>query len=162
MTKMEIPPASAALEGLGVPHKIFQHENPVTSFEQAASDRGQRASQVVRSILFRMAEDEFVMVLIAGSAQISWKILRRHLGLSRISMATEDEVLAVTGCRVGTVNPFGLPHPIKVLVDPSVMGEDEISIGSGIRNTAIILKSADLRRALKDAEVISLAEKSTS
>jgi len=155
---MENPPASLALEKLGVPHKIFRHETPVTSFEQAASDRGQRASQIVRSILFRIAEDEFIMALVAGPAQISWKILRKHLGRSRITMATEDEVLAVTGYRIGTVNPFGLPRQLKVLVDPGVTGEEEVSIGSGMRNAAIILKSADLLHALKDAEVVSLTE----
>jgi Cys-tRNA(Pro)/Cys-tRNA(Cys) deacylase len=156
---MENPPASIALEELGVPHKIFRHESPVTSFEQAASDRGQRTSQVVRSILFRIAEDESaIMVLVAGPAQVSWKTLRKYLGRSRISMATEDEVFAVTGYRVGTVSPFGLPNQLRVLIDPSVMKEEEISIGSGIRNTAIILKSADLRHALQDADVVSLTE----
>lgn len=155
---MDIPPISIALEALGVPHTIFRHETPVTSFEQAASDRGQRASQIVRSILFRIAEDEFVMVLVAGPAQVSWKILRKHLGRSRISMATEDEVLAVTGYRIGTVGPFGLPNQLKVLIDTSVMREEEISIGSGMRNTAIILKSADLHHALTNADVVSLTE----
>jgi Cys-tRNA(Pro)/Cys-tRNA(Cys) deacylase len=159
---MEIPPASLALEELGIPHKVFRHETPVTSFEQAASERGQRVSQVVRSILFRIAEDEFVMVLIAGSSQVSWKIMRKYLGLSRITMATEDEVLSVTGYRVGTVSPFGLPRQLKVLIDPSVMNEEEISIGSGIRNTALILKSAELRHGLKDADVVSLTEATPS
>ena len=156
---MENPPVSIALEELGIPHKIFRHESPVNSFEQAASDRGQKPGQVVRSILFRIAEDEFIMALVAGSTQISWKALRKHLGRSRISMATEDEVLAVTGYRVGTVGPFGLPHPLKVLIDASVMREEEVSIGSGMRNTAIILKSADLHHALKNADVVSLTEK---
>ena len=153
---MEMPPVSIALDKLGIPHRIFYHENPVTSFEQAARERGQRISQVVRSILFRLAEKEFVMVLIAGSAQVSWKILRKHLGSSRMTMATEEEVLAVTGYRIGAVSPFGLPNPLRVLIDASVLREDEISIGSGIRNTAIILKSADLQQALKNAEVLSL------
>lgn len=152
----EKPPVSIALEELGVPHKIFRHETPVHSFEQAASDRGQRPEQVVRSILFRIAEDEFVMALVAGPAQISWKILRKHLGRSRVSMATEDEVLAVTGYRIGTVGPFGLPNQLKVLIDTSVMKEEEVSIGSGMRNTAIILKSADLHHALNNADVVSL------
>ncbi|MBK8616966.1 MAG: YbaK/EbsC family protein [Anaerolineales bacterium] len=155
---MDIPPISIALEELGVPHKIFRHENPVHSFEQAASDRGQRASQIVRSILFRIAEDEFIMVLVAGPAQISWKLLRKHLGRSRITMATEDEVLAVTGYRIGTVGPFGLLNPLTVKLDASVMREEEVSIGSGMRNTAVILKSADLHHALNNAEVVSLTE----
>ena len=155
---MDIPPISIALDELGVPHKIFRHETPVTSFKQAASDRGQRASQIVRSILFRVSEDEFVMALVAGPAQISWKVLRKYLGRSRISMATEEEVLAVTGYRIGTVGPFGLPNQLKVLIDAGVMLEEEISIGSGMRNTAVILKSADLHHALKDSEIVSLTE----
>ena len=156
--QVEIPPASLALEKLGIPHRIFRHENLVTSLEQAARERGQRVSQIMRSILFRISESEFVMVLIAGSGQVSWKILRKHLGSSRMTMATEEEVFAVTGYQIGAVNPFGLPNPLRVLVDESVFREDEVSLGSGIRNTAIILKSADLRRALKNAEVLSLTE----
>ncbi|MBC7877470.1 MAG: YbaK/EbsC family protein [Anaerolineales bacterium] len=155
---MDKPPVSIALEELGVSHKIFHHENPVHSFEQAASDRGQRPEQVLRSILFRITEGEFVMALVAGPAQISWKTLRKYLGRSRVSMATEDEVLAVTGYRIGTVGPFGLPNPLKVLIDASVMKEEEVSIGSGMRNTAIIIKSADLRHALNNADVVSLTE----
>ncbi len=155
---MDIPPISIALDELGVPHKIFRHENPVTSFEQAASDRGQRASQIVRSILFRVSEDEFVMALVAGPAQVSWKVLRKYLGRSRVSMATEDEVLAVTGYRIGTVGPFGLLNQLRVLIDASVMLEEEVSIGSGMRNTAVILKSADLHHALNNADVVSLTE----
>ena len=154
----EQPPVSNALEKLGIPHQVFRHINPVTSLEQAARERGQRPEQVVRSILFRIAEDEFVMVLVAGPAQISWKLLRKLLGKSRISMATEDEVLAVTGYRIGTGGPFGSSRPLKVLIEAGFLSEEEISIGSGMRNVAVVLRSADLRRGLKDAEVVSLIE----
>ncbi len=98
------------------------------------------------------------MVLVAGPKQISWKALRKHVGQSRLTMATEEEVLSVTGYRIGTVSPFGLPHPLKILIDESVLKEDEISIGSGMRGVAVIMKSADLRRALSDAEIVSLVE----
>ena len=71
-------------------------------------------------------------------------------------MATEDEVLAVTGYRIGTVGPFGLLRQVRVLVEAGVMIEEEISIGSGMRDRAIILKSADLICALGDVEVVQL------
>ena len=73
---METPPVSLALEKLNIPHRVFRHETPVDSFEKAASDRGQRPSQIVRTILFRVTEDEFALVLAAGPGQISWKKLR--------------------------------------------------------------------------------------
>jgi prolyl-tRNA editing enzyme YbaK/EbsC (Cys-tRNA(Pro) deacylase) len=54
------------------------------------------------------------------------------------------------------VSPFGLKNPVKVLIDESVLREEEVSTGSGSRNTAIIIKSVDLRQVLKDAEIVSL------
>ncbi len=156
------PRASVALDELGIPHRLFIHEGTVESFEQAARERGQRPAQVVRSILFQIRPEEYVLVLMAGPAQVDWKKLRTLVKRSRIRMATEEEVLEVTGYRVGTVSPFGLKNQVKVMVDASVMIEDEVSIGSGVRNTAIILKSTDLRRALKDAEAVSLAVVSPS
>ena len=152
------PPASIALEKLNIPHQVFRHETPVDSFEQAASDRNQRPEQVVRSILFQVRPEEFVMVLMAGREQVDWRSLRKLVGRSRMRMATEDEVLEVTGYRIGTVSPLGMKRQVRVLIDSSVLKEDEISIGSGVSNTAIILKSADLRRALGEAEVISFVE----
>jgi len=154
------PPASLALERLGIPHRVFRHETPVTSFEQAAADRNQRPEQIVRSILFQTRPEEFAMVLVAGREQVDWKRLRQFVGRSRLRMATEDEVVEVTGYRIGTVSPFGVKNQLKVLIDESVLKEEEISIGSGVRNMAIVMKSADLRRALGDAEIVSLIEQS--
>jgi Cys-tRNA(Pro)/Cys-tRNA(Cys) deacylase len=155
------PPASLALDSLGIEHRLFLHEGSVTSFEQAARERGQRPAQIVRSILFQVKPGEFVMVLIAGPAQVDWKKLRQTVKRSRVRMATEEEVLEVTGYRIGTVSPFGVKNQVRVLIDASVLREQEVSIGSGVRNTAIILKSADLRKALGDAEIVALEERSS-
>lgn len=152
----EIPPVSLALEELGVPHRVFTHPGPVDSLEQAARERGHRPEQVIRSILFRLKEDEYVMALMAGPAQISWKTLRRHFGQSRISMASEEEVMEVTGYAIGAVGPFGLPRTLKIVIDPGVLAEEEVSIGSGIRGTAVILRSQDLVDALPEAQVVAL------
>jgi len=60
------------------------------------------------------------------------------------------------------VSPFGLKNPVKILIDVSVFQEEQISVGSGVRNIAIIMKSADLREALGDAEIVSLTESSSA
>ena len=155
---MDRPPASIALEKMNIPHQVFRHERPVMSFEQAAADRNQRPEQIVRSILFQVRPGEFLMVLMAGRDQVDWRKLRQLVKRSRVRMATEEEVLEVTGYRIGTVSPFGLKNPVKVMLDASVLREEEISIGSGVRNMAIIMKSADVQRALKEVEVVALGE----
>jgi len=153
----DTPPASLALTQLGISHRVFIHDQPVHSLEEAAARRGQRPEQVVRSILFQIRDGEFVLALMAGPAQIDWKKLRQIVKRSRVRMATEEEVLEVTGYRVGTVSPFGVKSQVRTMIDPSVLREDEISIGSGIRNVAIVMNSEDIRRGLKDAEIIPLA-----
>jgi Cys-tRNA(Pro)/Cys-tRNA(Cys) deacylase len=145
--------ATRALDLLGIPYRVFEHSQPPTSLEDAARQRGQEPGQIIRSILFRHAQKYFVMMLMAGPGQISWKRVRTHLGVSRISMATETEVQAVTGYEIGTVNPFGLTQPVRILADVSVFKPEEISIGSGVRGAAIIMQSKDLQNALGKIEI---------
>lgn len=151
-TSEVLTPVGRALAALGVPAREFRHAGPVSSLAQAAEERGQRPSQVVRSILFRLAADAYAMVLVAGPQQVDWKALRRHLGQSRLTTATADEVRDVTAYEIGAVSPFGLPRPVRVLLDESVVVEDEVSIGSGERGTTVILRTADLLRALGEVE----------
>ena len=150
--KIDLPqfrsPVTEDLDARGIPYRIYTHPAPVVSLEQAARERGQTPRQVVRSIVFRLPDDEFVMVLVPGPEQISWPRLRERLGVSRMTMASKEEVFEHTGYQTGAVSPFGLPSPMRILVDEKIFDQQEISIGSGVRNTTVILASADLRHAL--------------
>jgi Cys-tRNA(Pro) deacylase len=144
---------SKYLESKNIPHRVFRHPGPIHSLEQAARERGQAPDQVVRSIVFRTGREDFVMVLVAGPDQVSWPALRMYLGLSRLTMATKEEVLQVTGYETGAVSPFGLPAPMRILVDEAVFAPAEISIGSGERGTTIILARQAMMDALGAVEI---------
>lgn len=150
-------PVTLALDSLGIPYRTFKHPGPIHSLEQAAKERGQHPDQVIRSIVFRAGKDKYVMALIAGTRQAAWPALRKHLGQSRLTMATEGELLAATGYPVGAVSPLGLPKPMRILADESVFIHDEISIGSGVRGVTVIMRSADLKRALDGVEIGAFA-----
>ncbi len=154
----DLPPVARALDEMRIPYRLFVHAGPVHSLEQAARERNQPPDQVIRSIVFRVGKDEFLMALMAGDRQISWPALRRYLGQSRLTMATEAEVRAVTSYERGAVAPFGLPQPLRILVDESVFKQEEVSLGSGVRGTAVIMTSRDLRRALGNVEMVNLGE----
>jgi len=150
-------PALIELQTRGIPHRLFQHNGPVDSLEQAAPEREQRPEQVVRSLVFRLSEQDFVMVLMPGPGQVPWKALRRHFNTSRLTMASEEELLAVTGYRPGTVNPFGLPQPMPVLLDRCILDLPEVSLGSGQRGLAILMTPTDLLAAIPGAEVVDFS-----
>lgn len=151
MTMIDTP-VTRALTAAGVAWRAFEHPGPVLSLEQAAQERGQTPDQVVRTIVFRVAQAEFMLGLVTGARQLAWPALRRYLGQSRLTLATEAEVLTATGYERGAVAPLGLPQPLRLLADERVWEPEEISIGSGRKGTTIILQSADLRRALPKVE----------
>lgn len=152
-------PVSRELAARGIEHRVLKHPGPLRSLEQAAEERGQRPDQVIRSIVFRTAAGEFLMVLVAGPAQIAWPMLRAYLGQSRLTTASEEELVNVTGYTRGAVAPFGLPAPMRVLVDRAVLEQDVVSMGSGIQGTTVVLRSVDLIAALPIAEVGDFASR---
>jgi Cys-tRNA(Pro) deacylase len=141
------------LDERSITYRFFRHPGEVHSLEQAAAERGQHPDQIIRSIVFRLSHSGFVMVLVAGEKQVSWQALRHHLSTSRISMATEAEVLEVTGYPLGAVSPFGTSQPLRILVDQGVLKENEISVGSGVRYTTVIMLCEDFLHALGNVEV---------
>ena len=150
-------PASKDLTNKNIPHREFTHPLPVDTLEQAAEERNQEPNQVIRSILFNVKDADYVMVLTGGPKQISWRNLRRTLGVSRMRMATPEEVFERTGFVVGSVSPFGLPDPVRILVEQDILSHEEVSIGSGVRGTTIFIKPADLVKALGDYEVVDFS-----
>lgn len=150
------PPVSLALTEMGIPHRVFRHDGPVLSLEQAAAERGQLPDQIIRSILFRISAEDFLLVLMAGPQQIDWKSLRQYLGEKRLTLASEAEMLRITGYPRGAVAPFGLPQPIRILAEESIFKHDEVSIGSGVSGATIILNRAALQQALGQVEILRL------
>ena len=149
----ESTPVTEALDAASIQYRFFRHPGKVSSLEQAAQERGQRPEQVIRTIVFRLSRDEFVLVLVAGPDQLSWSALRKYLGKSRLTMADQTEILALTGYPIGAVSPLGLTNPMRILVDGSVIQDGEISIGSGERHTTVILQVQDLMKALGTVEI---------
>lgn len=145
-------PVTRALDHLGIEYQLHVHERPLRSLEQAAEERGLEPDQIVRSLLFRLEDGSFVLALMPGMEKVNWAKLRKYLEVSRMTTATSQEVLEVTGYETGAVSPFGLPQPLRLLVDRKIFTHEEISIGAGIRNAGVVLKRQDLLDAL-DPEV---------
>ncbi len=157
---METPiqtPATQTLDALGLPYRVVQHDHHPKSAPEAAALRGQKPEQVVRSLLFRLEDGSFVMVLIPGGYRAHWPTLRRYLGQRRITMATPEEVRDVTGYPVGTVCPLGLPTPIRILADERIFQQPELSMGAGVFKAAIILTPDVLQQALPQLEISTFA-----
>ena len=131
-------PGIRALRERGIAHRVI-HPGHVTSVEEAAQACGVRPDQVVKTLVVRRGEDDYVLVLVPGDRSLSWPKLRALLGVNRISLPQPDEALAATGYARGTISPLGLDLP--VVADESLVGQ-EITLGTGQRDTVVAVSAA--------------------
>lgn len=140
------PRAVAALQALGVPHVVVRHRR-VNSLAEAAALRGVGPGDIVKTLVVRRADDDFLFVLVPGDREISWPKLRAHLGVSRLSMPDADTARTATGYERGTITPFGSLHPWPVIADASLPGRI-ISLGAGAHGVSATLAADDALVAL--------------
>lgn len=127
-------------------HEVVRH-GPVASLEEAAEARGLEPRAIIKTIVVRRGEDDFLFVLVPGDRTIAWPKLRRVLGVNRISMPDADEAFAVTGYRRGTITPFGSSRSWPVVADLHLA--DRVSIGGGAHGVSITVSAADLIEVLE-------------
>lgn len=128
-----------------LPHSVVRH-GPVASLAEAAAARGVQPSALVKTMVVRRADDDYLFVLVPGDRQISWPKLRALLGVSRLSMPDAATALAVTGYERGTITPFGSTTAWPVVADTLVSGD--ISLGGGEHGVALAMTADDVVRAL--------------
>ncbi|KRE54596.1 aminoacyl-tRNA deacylase [Phycicoccus sp. Soil748] len=147
--------AAAALEASGIPHTITRHGR-VGSLEEAAAARGVEPRDIVKTLVVRRAEDDYLFVLVPGRREISWPKLRALLGVNRMSMPDAATAKDVTGYERGTITPFGSTRAWPVVADATLTGRP-LSIGAGAHGVAATLQADDLVRVL-DAQVADVTE----
>jgi len=147
--------ARAAIDAAGLPYELAVH-GPVRSLEEAAAARGLTPDRILKSLVVRRADDDFLFVLVPGGRTISWPKLRALLGVSRLSMPDAAVALEVTGYPRGTITPFGSLRPWPVIADAAVPA-GPVSIGGGAHGTAFTVDSSALAAAL-DAQVADVTE----
>ena len=101
-----------------------------------------------------------VMVLATHRADVNG-IVRRHLGVRKISFAPHEDAVRLTGMEFGGITPVGLPEGWPVLVDEAVVAAGEVVIGSGLRRSKLLVTGEDLL-TLPGAERLELAQPSTA
>jgi Cys-tRNA(Pro) deacylase len=123
-------PALHALAGSDLDFEVVRTER-ARSAEESAAFQGIELGQLLRTIVVRRAENDYVFVLVPGGRQIDWPKLRAQLGVSRLSLPDADEAKAATGYERGTITPFGSATAWPVIADATISGLGTVAIGGG-------------------------------
>ena len=148
-------PALLALDAAGIAHAVTRH-GPVGSLAEAAAARGVQPGDIIKTLVVRRADDDFLFVLVPGDREISWPKLRALLGVNRISMPDAATAREVTGYERGTITPFGSTRAWPVVADATVAGRT-VSLGAGEHGLAVTVAGSDVVRAL-DARLADVTD----
>lgn len=154
---MDAAPDTAAIGFLidrDIPHRLVGY-GQVRSAEEAAEARGIALSALVKTLVIRIEEGQYALVLIPGDRGLDYPKLRAHLGVRRLTMPDPEEAKAATGYERGTITPFAAGEH-RVVIDQCLLDHDEISLGSGAHGWAIHLPPATLLTL--GAEIADLAD----
>lgn len=142
---MSRAPATADGRLADVDYDVVIHER-AGSLEEAASLRGVSPAAVIKTMVVRRNEDDYVFVLVPGDRVIDWPKLRDVLGERRLSMPDADEALAVTGYVRGTITPLAASRDWPVIGDSNMT--EVVSIGGGAPGVSLTIKTNELLAAL--------------
>jgi Cys-tRNA(Pro)/Cys-tRNA(Cys) deacylase len=146
--------ALTALDEFGLTYRAIRH-GPVRSLAEAAVARGVAPAAVVKTLVVRRGDDDYLFVLVPGDRAISWPKLRAAVGERRLSMPDAEQAREATGYERGTITPFGSARAWPVFADERIAGE--ITLGGGAHGVAVALDAAAALKAL-DATVADLTD----
>ena len=127
---------------------VVVRHGPVGSLQEAAEERWIPESAVIKTMVIRLSDDQYVFVLVPGDRAIDWAKLRQTLGVNRISLPDEQTALAVTGYARGSITPFGASRDLPVIADTRLAG-NIVSIGGGARGVSLTMSGDDAVRILR-------------
>ncbi len=151
---MEETPALRELAESALEHEVKRFPPP-NSAEESAAAQGIVTSALIKTLVVRRGEDDYLFVLIPGDRQMDWSKLRAHLGVSRLTMPAAEEARSASGYERGAITPLGARYRWPVIADASIAASGRIAVGGGARGVSIHLDASALLDYL-DAELASI------
>ncbi len=147
--------AIASLAGSGLDVRVVRTVRAGSAAESAQL-QGIELGALLRTIVVRRGEDDYLFVLVPADRRFDWGKLRAHLGVRRLTLPDAEEAREVTGYERYTITPFGATRAWPVILDESATQFDRVSVGGGAFGVNLHLGPADLVRRL-DAAVVDVS-----
>ncbi len=155
----------AHLEHLDAAYKVMpcdpDYADTAAFCERYGVDPGVSANAIVVASRRPPGRYAVCVALATTKLDVNRKV-RDLLEVRKLSFATPEQTIEVTGMMIGGVTPFGLPPELLVFVDSQVLDPQEIVVGGGDRSSKIRLDPAVFRAAPHISVIEGLASSITS
>lgn len=136
-------PGLEALAGSRLGFDVVRTER-ARSVEESAQLQGIEVGSLLKTLVVRRAERDYLFVLVPGDREMDWPKLRAHLGVSRVTMPDADEARDATGYERGSITPLGATTAWPVVADSTISARGVVAIGAGAHGVSIHVDGGEL------------------
>ncbi len=141
------PKVIADLEERGIAYEVMDCDPALADTAQFCEAYGIPPDKSANAILVasRRPEGHFALCLVLATTRLDVNgLVRKRLGVRKVSFASADTTLDMTGQEIGGVTAFGLPQGIPVWVDAAVVDRDWVIMGAGTRSAKVRIAPSEL------------------
>jgi prolyl-tRNA editing enzyme YbaK/EbsC (Cys-tRNA(Pro) deacylase) len=130
---------------LGGGLRVLEFEQSTHSSAEAAAAIGCEVAQIAKSMMFRAADGQPVLVVASGANRVDERKVAALLG-QKVKRADPAFVLAATGAAVGGVSPVGHVIAPLTLLDQDLRRFETVWAAAGSQYAVFALTPDDLAR----------------
>lgn len=142
------PDVLSDLDTLGIVFEVMDCDPALADTAQFCEAYGIPLEKSANAILVASRKPEghnAVCVVLAHTRLDVNGVVRRRLGVRKVSFAPADLTREITGQEIGGVTIFGLPDGLEVWLDDRILDCDWVIVGAGSRSAKIKFDPSQLR-----------------
>ncbi|HET6262361.1 MAG TPA: YbaK/prolyl-tRNA synthetase associated domain-containing protein [Chloroflexia bacterium] len=136
----------AYLDAGGVPYRLIDHP-PEGRTELVSAMRGNTLSQAAKCIVLMVKIGKkvtrYVLAVVPGDRRVDLAAVKALMGGTYVAFASQETAERLAGSVTGTILPFSFNPELELVVDPSLLENDELYFNAARLDRSIALKTAD-------------------
>lgn len=137
------------LDGLGLPYELVPIDPAYADTAAFCEHYGVALDRAGNTIIVasKKGPKRFSACVVKATTRLDVNhAVKKAMNVAKVSFASAEETLALTGMMIGGVTVFALPADLPILVDAKVMALDWVILGSGSRSSKVRISPAVFTR----------------
>jgi len=147
----------AVLDGTGTPYEVIDIDPDYADTAAFCEKYGYPIDTSGNTIVVASRREpiQYAACVVKASTQLDVnKTVRKLMAVRRLSFASPDQTMEVTGMMIGGVTAFALPPELPLYLDQKLMALEYVILGSGSRSSKIKVEPQVLE-TLPNAQIIA-------
>lgn len=129
------------LDAAGTRYNILAHDITVVSAKEGV-ERGIGNLSAMAPTFILNTDEGYLAAIISGETRLSYRKIKKQLGLKNVSLATPEQVEQATGTQIGNVSLINLE--LQTIIDSRLTEMESVYGGCGISCHSLQINVEDL------------------